>query len=140
MLIDAGKDTIKKVVDKKLGLDDRDFKKLERQSKSADFKKKIADSEVAQRTNRKQQAQEDAEKRAAEKKDTSKDDTSKKKDDTEYHTGTVSGEGTSRRSAKSAPVYDAVWNDVTVSAVPTRQRELGYNYVKALPDKKRKKK
>lgn len=141
MIVGAGKDVIKKALDKHLGLGDSDFEKLERKSKIADFKKKIAESEMSQRKNRKEQAADDAAKKTEDKKTDPRDDTSKKKsDDTEYHTGTVSGEGTSKRKTKTSPVYDADWRDVPVQNTPPAQKQLGERYVAGLLEDKRKKK
>lgn len=152
--IDAAKtfavDTGKAAVNKYLGLDDSDFKKLEKQSKVAEFKKKIAEADMAQRKNRKEQeadaanktsdkdSQKNSNKGDSKNTSSSNDKGSQKTTTNNYYT--VYGEGTSRRREKSSPAYDAVWRDVTPSSVPDSTIRLGQRNVAGLLEDKRKKK
>lgn len=122
VLIDAGK----AAVNKWLGLDDSDFKKLEKKAKIADLKKKIAESDMAQRKNRKE-AEGDEPASAKKKKPDDDGTTAKKKNDDapesesktdskpagetkksqEKYEYEVVGEGSSRYDPnKRGPVYD----------------------------------
>ena len=78
-------------------------------------------------------------------KDESNESFSKKKsNDTEWYSGTVSGEGTSRRSSKGSKwandkVVDAEWWDVPTTSASSRERaQLGESYVAGLLPEKRK--
>lgn len=121
-------DTGKAAVNKWLGLDDSDFKKLEKKAKIADLKKKIADSEKAQRENRKgQREEEEAAAKAAKAKAETKTESS--------NDSNVYGEGKSRYKPKEGPVYDVDWQDVT-----TETTTRGRTVVAGLLEDKRKKK
>ena len=48
------------------------------------------------------------------------------------HTGTVHGEGTSRRKEKEAPIIDVDFEDVSVSDVPKSITDLGRDYIAGL--------
>lgn len=125
-------DTGKAAVNKWLGLDDSDFKKLEKKSKVADFKKKIAESEMSQRKNRKE-AEKDAADAAATQAKAKKEADDKAKNDT-YSYASGYHHGTHNRS-KKAPVYDAEWREV-----PTEVAAIGERRVAGLLEDKRKKK
>ena len=126
-------DTGKAAVNKWLGLDDSDFKKLEKKSKTAEFKKKIAESEMAERKNRKEKEKDEAD-TAASKAKTKKEADEKAKNDTygytqgSYHDthnrSTVTGEGQSRRREKKAEVFDAEWSEITPETVALGQRRV----------------
>lgn len=118
-------DTGKAAVNKWLGLDDSDFKKLEKKSKIAEFKKKIAESEMSERKNRKEQQKDDAEAAAK----------AKKKNESEPEPE-VYGEGTSRRTKKRGPVVEADWTDVSPETTARGEGRV----VALLEDKRRKKK
>lgn len=130
-MLDVGKtavtnivtDTGKAAVNKWLGLDDSDFKKLEKKSKIAEFKKKIAESEMTQRKNNREKAGE------ASNVDEKKNNTNPEPE--------VYGEGTSRRTKKTGPVVDV--HDFTDVSPETTARGEG-RVVALLEDKRKKKK
>jgi hypothetical protein len=134
-------DTGKAAVNKWLGLDDSDFKKLEKKSKTAEFKKKIAESEMAERKNRKEKEKDDTE--AAATKAKAKKEADEKAKNTTYdytsgyhHNSQVYGEGNSRYSGKKGSVYDADWTEVTPETYALGQRRVAG----LLEDKRKKKK
>ena len=133
-------DTGKAAVNKWLGLDDSDFKKLEKKSKTAEMKKKIAESEMAQRKNRKEQEKDEAEAKAANKKAKKEADEKAKNTTYDYtsgyhHNTHVYGEGTSKRTTKRGEVFDADFTEVT-----SETAALGQRRVAGLLEDKRKKK
>lgn len=144
-LTNIATDTGKAAVNKWLGLDDSDFKKLEKKSKIADFKKKIAESEMSERKNRKEQQEADSKASEAKAK-AKKEADDKSRSDTYgytsgYHHGahtksTVYGEGSSRYREKKGPVYDADWRDVSPESTALGQRTVAG----LLEDKRKKKK
>lgn len=107
-------DVGKAAINKWLGLDDSDFKKLEKKSKMAEFKKKIADSEMAQRKNRKEAAEEDGAKANTSDSESKKDPAGTKGADNDPEV-TVSGTGTSKRTKKRGPTREVDPIDVPVS-------------------------
>ena len=134
-------DTGKAAVNKWLGLDDSDFKKLEKKSKTAEFKKKIAESEMAERKNRKEKEKDEAEESASKAKAKKEADEKAKNTTYDYtsgyhHGSNVYGEGTSRYSSKKGPVYDADWTEVTPETTALGQRRVAG----LLEDKRKKKK
>lgn len=138
-------DTGKAAVNKWLGLDDSDFKKIEKKSKIAEFKKKIAESEMAERKNRKEKEKDEAETAASNAKTKQEADEKAKNTTYDYTSGyhhdthnrsTVSGEGRSRYTEKKGPVYDADWREVTPETTALGQRRVAG----LLEDKRKKKK
>lgn len=125
-------DTGKAAVNKWLGLDDSDFKKLEKKSKVAEFKKKIAESEMSQRKNRKEQESDDNAAATAKAKARKEADDKAKKDTYDYASGFYSNTGSKQKKNK---VYDADWTEVT-----TETTALGQRTVAGLLEDPRKKK
>lgn len=124
-------DTGKAAVNKWLGLDDSDFKKLERRSKIADLKKKIAESEITQRKARKEKEADDA--AAAKAQDEAKreaDDRAKREKYSYTDNGYRYTPPKSSTSTYSAPSGDA----------PRERLELGQRTVAGLLEDPRKKK
>ena len=152
-MLDVGKDAAKTVladtgkaaINKWLGLDDSDFKKLEKKSKVAELKKKIAESEMSERKNRKEKEKDESEAAASKAKAKKEADEKARSETYEYTSGyhhdshsksSVSGEGTSRYREKTGPVYDADWREVSEGTTALGQRRVAG----LLEDKRKKKK